>query len=750
MTLNRIYLVMLAVLAAAAFRPPYFVEAFEVRIYDLLIKYTAPNQPDPRIVIIGIDQKSLDTFGRWPWPRDVIGRLVSKLKEFGVKVTALDVTFSTQADKGLADVIGNLEGAASKAAVSEKAPEFYKELVKLKEGLKRDEALAGAVGKAGNVVTGLMFYGKDEQQYMEEVGGKKDPLAQPFRIKLVQRDAESRDAAVQFSVVGVEPNIRILQEAGAASGFLNTWPDPSDGVVRAHPMVIEYKGDLYPSIGLAAAALYAKDEKEENIPLQAFFEGGEFAGVAMADYFLPVDAHGRILLRYMGPDSTFPIISAADVMTAPPGDKNMAARLEGKIAFAGATALQLYDLRSTPFGFTAGVEIHANAAANALNGTVISKAAWQNIYDLALTMVVGLILLFTLKRVRILFGVTLTALLFAGLWVFNFYMFEVNMLWLNSVIPSVTIVMGFITVTVIQYLTEQKSKRFIKDAFSRYLSPKVINLIIEKPSLLKLGGEKRLMTAYFSDVAGFTTISEKMPPPQLVLLLNEYLSAMTRLIHEYEGTVDKYIGDAIVAFWGAPLPEEAHAEKALRAAVTMQKKLAEMRAKWRAEGKDELNVRMGLNTGYMVVGNMGSKDRMDYTIMGDAVNLASRLEGVNKYYGSNILVSEFTLKLVRGLFLYRELDMVRVQGKKEAIRLYEVMTETENATEGQRRFVQSFALALITFRAMNFKKAVELFTACDRLREGGDGACKLYLKRCAELISSPPSADWDRVYDMAK
>jgi adenylate cyclase len=347
-------------------------------------------------------------------------------------------------------------------------------------------------------------------------------------------------------------------------------------------------------------------------------------------------------------------------------------------------------------------------------------------------------------------GLILTGSLFAGLGLFNYYAFSEWSLWLNTIVPSMMLVIGFTTVTVWNYIAEQKSKRFIHDAFGRYLSPKVISQIIENPRQLKLGGDKRMMTAFFSDVAGFTTISEKLSPAQLVKLLNQYLSEMTDIIHHTDGTLDKYEGDAIIAFWGAPIPVENHAEQCVLSAVRQQRKLTELREEWRKKGKDELAVRIGINTGPMVVGNMGSKERMDYTMIGDAVNLAARLEGANKYYGSYILISEYTYEEVRTKFLCRQLDIVRVQGKKEPIRLYEVVEELGMVNDGQRRLARYFEQALNAFHNLDFTVASKLFERCDKLRAGGDIACKLYLTRCAELIESPPPDDWDRVYDLAK
>ena len=754
MTLRRIYFAILIVLAVVAFSPPRFIKALELRLYDQMIYYTAPNKPDPRIVIIGIDQKSLDQFGRWPWPRDLIGRLIEKMAGFGVAVTALDINFSTEADKSTAEVVDLLGDKMQTAGVDKEHPELFDEYTKIRKSLSRDESLANSIRSAANVVTGYWFGSdKKESEANDKLQLAKRASLDNFTLGAAFRDELSGETTIKFEVGDVEPNIPLIQESGASSGFLNYFPDEIDGVSRIHPVVMEKNGKLYPSLALAAAAMYMSQQGEMVEGLADFvplYEADSFQGVDMVDHFFETNVGGLFNLRYYGEDETFPAISAADVLNTPVDDTAFREKLENKIALIGATAVGIYDLRSTPFGITAGVEIQATATANALSNITIQKLPWQQIFDVFLALVIGFLLFFILQRTSVAAGLVMTMALLVGMGVFNFWMFAEKMIWLNSVTPSIMIVVGFTTVTVYEFILEQRSKRFIKDAFGRYLSPKVISQIIDNPSQLKLGGERREMTAFFSDVAGFTSISEKMTPNQLVKLLNKYLSEMSYIIHETDGTVDKYEGDAIIAFWGAPLPEKNHAVLCVTAAVRQQRKLSELREEWRRQGKDELMVRMGVNTGPMVVGNMGSRERMDYTMMGDSVNLAARLEGANKYYGSYILASEFTHDSIRNHFLCRKLDTVRVQGKKEPIRLYEVIEELSFATEAQRRLTQFFDQALSTFYSLDFEKASKLFERCDKLRAGGDTACKLYLKRCAELLESPPPDDWDRVYDLAK
>jgi adenylate cyclase len=738
---------MLAVIAAITLRDPLPLQLYEAKFYDAFMRYSAPFAPDPRVAIVGVDQKSLDMFGRWPWSRDVIGRLIVKLSELGVKVTALDMVFDTETDKSFAETLNGLDASMRQWKIDTANPEFYESFTRLRGGMARDSEMAGSIEKAGNVAVAMLFHQAGKETSINEAARKvKLDSVSPFKIKMVSRDAASGKATLGYGHAGeVEPNIPIIQKGAAGSGFINVVED-ADTVFRRYQLVIEADKDIYMSLALCAAAMYKGALKDVG----AYFRDGLFHGVSAWDEFIPTDSDGMIRPKYYGYMDIFPPISAADVMAAPADDKAMRAKLAGKIVFVGATATQLYDMRQSPMGKVSGVEIHATAAAGLLNGRLIARNEWQTLLDVALIFFIGAILFIILHRTGVAAGLALAMALLAGMVYFNYWMFSVHLVWLSTIMPAVAILAGVISINAYQYIKEQKAKKYIRQAFSKYLSPKVVEQIVENPEYLKLGGDKRIMTAFFSDVAGFTTLSEKLSPAKLVTLLNEYLSEMSTIINDLDGTVDKYEGDAIIAFWGAPLPMDNHAEMTVLAAVRQQRRLAELRKIWRDSGRDELKVRMGINTGPMVVGNMGSKERMDYTMMGDSVNLASRLEGANKYYGSLIMISEYTYAQVRERFFCREVDMVRVQGKDIPIRLYEVIEEMDRITERQRRLTLTFALALAAFRLMEFSKAAEIFESCDKMSGGADAACKLYYKRCAQLIEAPPPDDWDRVYDIAK
>jgi adenylate cyclase len=329
----------------------------------------------------------------------------------------------------------------------------------------------------------------------------------------------------------------------------------------------------------------------------------------------------------------------------------------------------------------------------------------------------------------------------------DLYMFVEKGIWINVVFPVFTQLFVYSGITVYRFTFEEREKRFIKGAFSQYLAPAVVNQLVGDPNLLKLGGERKVLTAFFSDVARFSTRSEKLTPEELVLLLNEYLSEMTDIIMKYEGTVDKFEGDAIIAFFGAPIPQEDHARRACLATLDMQKRCNEMRKTWREQGKHELFMRIGLNTGPMVVGNMGSKTRMDYTMMGDSVNLAARLEGVNKQYGTYDMFSEFTYEHVKDEVEVRELDLIRVVGKSEPVRIYQLLCRKGELDEKMSKIIDLYAKGLEHYRKQEWDDALDSFGEVLEIDEK-DGPSLTFFERCLLFQKESPPADWDGVFSM--
>jgi adenylate cyclase len=373
---------------------------------------------------------------------------------------------------------------------------------------------------------------------------------------------------------------------------------------------------------------------------------------------------------------------------------------------------------------------------------------WSKIFDVMIIIITGILLGMVLPRLGVVTGALASASIFIGYILLCQYFFSEKGWVLNLVYPLLLILIIYVGITSYKYILEAKNKRFIKDAFSTYLAPSVVKQLMESPEKLVLGGEEREIAAFFSDVQGFTSISEKLTPKELVELLNEFLTEMTDIILNHEGTVDKFEGDAIIAFFGAPNYLENHAESACMSCIAMQKRLAELRKKWKTEGKPELMMRIGLCSGLAVVGNMGSKNRMDYTMMGDTVNTAARLEGVNKIYGTYTLMSDATYNTAGDWSFSREIDLINVVGKKEPIRIYELLGYPGDFDERVHETVDFYTKGLYAYRDYDWNKAIMFFLKALSLKPD-DGPSKTMLTRCNEYKHHPPGKNWDGTFTMA-
>jgi adenylate cyclase len=403
-----------------------------------------------------------------------------------------------------------------------------------------------------------------------------------------------------------------------------------------------------------------------------------------------------------------------------------------------------------------GVEIHATAIQNMVDGAHIAPADRDvELGFILLLSLLAFVSLLQLKQIKFRFAwiievvaVVITLGLIFGIFQFSVLAFTNGNSYINIVNPSLAVVFSYVGTIVYQYLSERQQKALIKNVFSHYISPAVVNELVANPEKAALGGDKRELTAFFSDIAGFTTISESLTPEKLVELLNEYLDEMTEIIIKTGGTLDKYEGDAIMAFWGAPIPQKDHAYRACQAALEMQRRLNEMRPEWKKRGRPELEVRCGLNTGWMIVGNMGGKDRFDYTIIGDSVNLASRLEGANKQYNSKIMISEFTYKHVEGKVAVRELDLIQVKGKTEPIKVYELLGLSDlKLTPEQKEAMELYQEGLKLYRSRNWEEAIAYMNQAFQL----DPSCyvaQVYAQRASLYQLNPPPEEWNGVFVM--
>jgi adenylate cyclase len=516
-------------------------------------------------------------------------------------------------------------------------------------------------------------------------------------------------------------------------------PD-SDGSNRWSPLVMKLKNNYYSALAISILMQYL-DWPMVSLNLESY----GVDSIKIGNITIPTDDHGRLLVNYMGPEKTFPHYSIADIIKG----RLPAETFRNKIVLVGATAVGIYDLRVTPFSAAyPGVEIHANVIDNILHQNFLLYSSFIRLLDIIAIIAFGLIIGFVVPRLKAVTGIFAFLVSIGAFIAINLFVFSQFNIWMNLTYPLLTMIAIYFGVTIYRYVTEEREKKKIRGAFQYYLTASVINEMLKDPTKLKLGGDKKDLSVLFSDIRGFTTISEKLTPEELVHLLNEYLTAMTDIVFKYDGMLDKYMGDAIMAVFGAPLDQPDHAKRACLTALDMLSELHRLQKKWQDEGKPVLNIGVGINSGDMVVGNMGSEMRFDYTVMGDMVNLGSRLEGINKEYGSNIIFSEFTYNAVKDSMCCRELDMVRVKGKKMPVKIYELLGEKKDESKW-KEFISTFEQGLVLYRASQWDEAIATFQKVLAIRPE-DGASLMYIERSKNLKENPPPAPWDGVFTMTR
>ena len=732
-----------------------FLQGIEQRTLDLRFGLRGKREVDPRIVIVGIDDKTLQTIGSFPLPRSNYALLVQRLKEEGARVVGFDVTFPTAASSEALDVLARLRREIGPSAPAN----LQKKVQQLEQQSDVDAQFAAALKDAGNVVLGHLFLSAERSKfsdpklaeaYFNIVWAKAFP--QVLKVKSSNRDFDLNQAWIQGGgpvAAGVEANLPKLAETAASYGFFNIAPD-ADGTIRRALFVIRYQDqDFFPSLALQVLRQY------ENIPDQriaAYIAATGIERIQFGDHELHPWQNASALINYAGPYHSYPHYSMVDVLqgTAP------ADAFRDKIVFVGGTALGIGDLRNTPFekqgsGYM-GVEVHANILDNLLHSaepqrTFLIRGFNEEIVDIAFIIFFGLGLGLWFGHMRPLIA-TITALgaLAAFSW-FVYLGFVHWGRWYSFVIPAGTLVASYASITSFRVFHEEREKRKIRKTFSQYLSPGVIALIEKDPQkYIRPGGEVRDLTVMFSDIRDFTTLSEGLTPDDLVHLLNQYLGAMTDILFQNLGTLDKYIGDAIMAFWGSPYPQQDHALSACRCALEMIAGLERLNRKWAEQGRRQISIGIGLNSGPVNVGNMGSDKRLAWTVMGDNVNLASRLEGMTKQYRSRVIISESTYDQVADQFVAREVDRIRVKGKKQPVVIYELLAPISQR-DAYAALLTQYNAALDVYRTQNWREATGKFGELLAIYPD-DGPTQVLLQRCIEFMEETPDPDWDGVYVM--
>jgi len=618
-----------------------FLGTWEIKISDAF--YSPSNTLDD-IVIVAIDDDSLEELGLLPWPRSYYAKVINQINQSSV--IGIDIIFD------------------------------------LETNAENDNALADSI-KNANVVLGMEY---TSFTFIDD---------ELYGAGLLKPNATLGTIGFEFE-----------------AGFVNLYQD-SDGVVRSFTPRIT---------GIENHDHFSKVIVEEYTGISQKF------------------TQSRMLINYFAEPRGYNYISFSDVYF----NRTNPEYFKGKIVLIGVTSPVEHDDYTVPISNQdmPGVEIHANLVQSILTKDFIYYQ--DDISAIGIIFLFGIITGLLLFKYKI-YIATILLIIIAIIYVFvSIYIFDTGII-MKILYPILSIVMVSFALVVVYYRTEERSRKWITSIFGKYVSPVVIDNLIKNPDLINLGGEKRNITIFFSDIRGFTSISEKLMPEELVHLLNEYLTEMTSIIIKNDGLVDKYMGDAIMAFWGAPLEQPNHAEMACSSSLEMIEKLKELKEKWKKEGIPSFDIGIGMNSGNAIVGNMGSSSRFDYTAMGDNVNLASRMEGLNKIYGTNIIITEKTHNVIKDKFETRRLDAVRVKGKKKPIFVFELVSTKDNLSKKQIDFIMAYETGLDLYFEKKWKQAIKSFQ--EALSIIDDLASKIFIKRCQEFLKKSPSKDWDGVWE---
>jgi len=712
---------------AAKFYRVDFVTRFDHLLYDTRLRLTAPGGIDDRIVILDIDERSLATpeLGRWPWGRDVQAGLVRKLFEkYGVALVAFDVVNGERDRSSGLPVLERLATGELKDV-----REFQEALERVRPRLDHDGVFAAAI-KGRPVVLGFYFTNPET-----EANGTL-PAA-------VLDDSVFRGRGVQFArYTGYGANLPEFQAAALAAGHFTPLVD-EDGIIRRVPMLAEFKGQYYEPLSLAVFRVLTGAAKvEAGFAPDRFLSRG-YAGLEWLEVGtrrIPIDENAAALVPYRGGARSFPYVSLADVHL----DKVPVERLRGRIALVGASAPGLVDLRATPVGrIFPGVEIHANLIAGMLDGTIKQRPPYVIGAEVILLLVFGVLLAVLLPLLTPLRATLVFVLVLALMTGLNFAVWTRADIALPLAAGALMIIALFALNMSYGYFVETRSKRQFTELFGQYVPPELVDEMARDPAKYSMEGKNEVLTVLFTDIRGFTSIAEGLDPKALAAFLNEFLTAMSLVIRNHRGTLDKYMGDAIMAFWGAPVTDPQHASHALAAALAMQAELARLNPAFKARGWKEVKIGVGLNTGPMNVGDMGSRLRKAYTVMGDAVNLASRVEGLTKEYGAPIIVGQATREAVTGI-VFRELDRVRVKGKDEPVAIFEPIGPENQVGRERVEELKLWGQALRLYRARNWDQAELILFNLQRLYPGTP-LYSLYADRVARYRHESPGPGWDGV-----
>ncbi len=704
---------------------PLLIATLDNRLTDAMFRWRGPMSTTNSVVIVDIDNKSLAEIGQWPWPRDVMADLGTKIHKAGARSIGFDILF---AEPDRTSPGNNIEELAK--LLEHSIPKDELKRLQQNEAIDHDLIFGDALARIPSVLG-----------YAFETGGEKiSGSGAPFPSCNIRFDPPNvRIKSINFiKAKNAILNINDISQ-GESEGFFSVFPDPS-GTVRKVPLFMEYNGIPYPSLALETLRVGLG---EEGVTIHVSKKNNSIYKVSVAGKVIPTDERGQVSVNFRGYVKKFPYVSAVDIL-----EGKSLERLRGKFVLIGTSAPGLRDLKATPFSSNfPGVEVHANVIDNLMAGDPLVYDAYTEIAMTYLFIIVGGIMLCALLAFSTPLSQGLGWILYLVATVAGAHFFFLHNSIIGITYPLVTIVFIILIVTLFNYFFEGREKKFIHNAFGRYVSPQVVSEIVKNPGSLSLSGQVKNLTVFFSDIRDFTSVSEQMTPEQLGYFMNRYLTEMSDIIMANGGTVDKFIGDAIMAIWGAPVDDHDHSAKAIRTSLGIISTLGRLQKEWEEEGLPVIKIGIGLNTGEMSVGNFGSNQRFDYTVLGDNVNLASRLEGLTKVYGTQILISESTMQEAGNRFFCRFIDRVRVKGKELPVNIYEPLCEGEPAAD-LRQEVAEFEEAFREYQEGNFLRADSILT--DLYSRNPLKLYTLFHQRVDKFVQVSPTEDWDGVFTFTK
>ncbi len=766
--------------ASPRFFPFTALELLESKAIDVKFQLRGPVKSSGQVVVAAVDEASIRRYGLWPWRRPLVGQALKNLNDAGARAVAVDISFPDADRSSPHRVVNGILEELAALAGDDPASEPLLRLRKaaLERRLKDpDDILAEHLGRSPTVVLGIGgLLGGDARAVNAATRERDERALDRFFLKeLYDRDDRHPDQNGQLvqdwgpsfkerpeglsarrirSIEAVQGPLPVIAAAIHRAGSYDAEED-RDGTIRHYNLAWRLQGSLVPSLALsaAAAALDARPVALKSRVMDGALDGyglmrGE--GPDALRLFIPVDPwSGLILIRYPGARGAsvegkplYDVLSLADVADGAFDP----VRIKDKVVVVGTTAVGTFDQRVTPFdSFAPGLYTHAAVIDSILTRSFLVQPSSLVLVEAALLLALALAFGLAIPRLPTWGQVLMMIAAAGGYFALDGALFARGLA-LNTVTPLAEILALSFGLIFYGYVTADQEKRQVRAAFQYYLTKSVMEEMLRHPEKLKLGGDKRELTVLFSDIRGFTTISERLAPEELVRTLNEYLTPMTNLVFETEGTLDKYMGDALMAVWGAPLPQKDHALRACAAALRMLEELSKLRAQWRAQGRPDIDIGIGINSGPMAVGNMGSAMRFDYTVMGDNVNLGSRLEGTNKEYGTRIIISEHTYSLVRDRVTARELGSVRVKGKRQPVVIYELRAQGLPHGE-EARTIGAFESGVAAYRSRAWDEAERCFRGVLEVWKD-DGPSGHYLEDIADKRAHPPGDGWDGVYEM--